>query len=106
MKKQCYSKKIHLEKIDEKKLVKDRKSNQTVIVTVPMHYFYLCANQEKTFLCKQRSYRGVENYFRKDLPLESIYRHKWSRDKMVDHLMSHLPRCLKDAERYAAEMAL
>ena len=98
-------KKIRLEKTIEKKHTTDRSTRQNVIVTIPMHYFYLCVGEEKIFLCKQRSYRGVERYFRKDLPVNAIHRHKWNRDKMVDHLMTKLPKYLKDAERYAAELA-
>lgn len=96
---------IRLKKTVEKKYTTDRDTRQKVLVTVPMHYFYLCVGQEEIFLCKQRSYRGVERCFRKDLPVDAIRRHRWNCDKMVDHLMEKLPRCLKYAERCAAELA-
>ena len=97
-------KKIRLERAIEKKRTIAPYTRETEIVTIPMHYFYLCMGQEKIFLCKQRSYRGVERYFRKDLPVESIRRHRWNCDKMVDHLMDKLPKYLKYAEHYAAEL--
>lgn len=92
-------KKIHMEQKVETIIKRGEK------IQVPMHYFYLCSGGTQHYLCKQRRYRGVEHFFRRDLPLCELHRHKWGRDKMVDNLMAKLPKYLADAERYADEYA-
>ena len=92
-------KKIHVEEQTEKHL------RNGEVQQVRMHYVYLVENGQKTFLRKQRWYYGVSQYFRKDLPVDAIRRHKWGRDRMVDHLLRRLPQCLAEAERYSDDRA-
>lgn len=99
-------KKIHMQQTIEKQFVIDKQTHQQKEIFVPMHYFYLRSGGEQMFLCKQRKHLGVARYFRQDLPVDIIYRHKWGRDKMLDKLISKLPKCLADAERYPAEYAI
>ena len=73
--------------------------------TMPMHDVYLCDGGRRIYLCSQRRYQGVSQYFRRDLPVDAIHRHKWGRDKMVDNLMAKLPKYLSDAERHYDDYA-
>lgn len=92
-------KKIHIEEHTEK-IIKRGKP-----CLVAMHYVYLCDGGRKIYLCSQRRYHGVAMYFRRDLPVDAIYRHKWGRDKMVDKLMAKLPKYLEYAEHYTDNYA-
>lgn len=88
---------IHIETHSERQLKRGKTH------TVSMHYIYLCEGGKKVYLCKQRWHRGVERHFRNGMPVETIRRHRWNRDKMVDHLMDKLPKYLDYAERYGDE---
>ena len=98
-------KKIRMKEAVEKKIVTDKLTGEMQVVYEPMHYFYLCSGDEQIYLCKQRSYKIVADYFSQDLSLNSIYNHKWGKHKVVDKLFEKLPRYLADAKRHAAEYA-
>lgn len=88
---------IHMETVNERVIKNNRETLE------PRHYFYLCDGSSRIFLCKQRVYKGVSSFFRMDIPVKALSRHKWGRDKMVDQLMDLLPRRIASAERW--EMA-
>ena len=86
--------KIHME------IVNERTIRNGQMCSVPRHYFYLCDGANRTYLCKQRVYRGVSTYFRYDIPVKALNSHKWGRDKSVDRLMELLPRRIASAQQW------
>lgn len=66
-------------------------------------FFYLREGNSQTYLFTQKSYTGVREFFKRDISIPQLLnRHKWGRDRMVDHVVRKLPRYISYAEQYAA----